>query len=257
MLLTNNVQSRAKEMAQCWGKYERRNRELAHLASNVLLLLAQVHNCKLLSLESLATLKTTGRGKGVRGKWRHWRNNATIRGEIWRLLRYKCHLYGVRFHTERARGTSHTCPRCGRPAQTYRSPVDRNEATKAVKWGRWLSCEQCSYNADRDYCASVNIARLGVAYLQQWQARQQATSTRRRKQTEQTKPARTMAPCAISDPLVKPASYTGAGAVLLLPPPGLRARPQLSGKRYYYPGWCGSAFLQSSQPQALFLRLCG
>jgi len=26
--------------------------------------------------------------------------------------------------------------------------------------------------------------------------------------------------CSISDPRVKPVSYTGAGAVLLLPPPG-------------------------------------
>jgi putative transposase len=258
--LTQRIEQYQQEMARCWGKYERRNRALAHLASNVLLLLVQVHGCRLLSLESLATLKTTGRGKGVRGKWRHWRNNATIRGEIWRLLRYKCHLYGVRFHTERPRGTSHTCPRCGRPAQTYRSAAERNEAAgagKAVTWGRWLSCEQCGYNADRDYCASVNIARLGVACLLQWQARHQATTTSATKQTEQTKPVRKVRSCVISDPIVKPASYTGAGAVLLLPPPGSHARPQVSGKRYDYPGWCGSVFLQSSQPQALFLRLCG
>jgi putative transposase len=258
--LTQRIEQYQQEMARCWGKYERRNRALAHLASNVLLLLAQVHGCRLLSLESLATLKTTGRGKGVRGKWRHWRNNATIRGEIWRLLRYKCHLCGVRFHTELPRGTSHTCPRCGHPAQTYRSPAERTEAAvagKAVKWGRWLWCRQCGYNADRDYCASVNIARLGVAYLLQWQARHQATTTSTTKQTEQTKPVRKVRSCAISDSIVKPASYTGVGAVLLLPPPGSKARPQLSGKRYDYPGWCSCAFLQSSQPRTLFLRLCG
>ncbi len=48
------------------------------------------------------------------------------------------------------------------PANTYRSPSDRKEA---VKWGRWMFCENCHYNGDRDYGASVNIARLGVAYL--------------------------------------------------------------------------------------------
>ncbi len=225
-----------REIDRCWRKYEQRNRALAHLASNVLLLLCQIYGCSLLSMESLKTLKSTGRGRGVRGRWRNYRNNSTIRGEIWRLLRYKCHLIGLRFHTESPRGTSHTCPRCGAPATTYRSPSDRKEA---VKWGRWMWCEKCQYNGDRDYCASVNIARLGIAYLTQM---------------KQTGRARS---CSISDPLIKPVTYTGAGAVLLLPPTGSHTRPILSGKICYYPGWLGSAFLQSSQPKAVFLRLCG
>jgi hypothetical protein len=225
-----------RELDRCWLKYERRNRSLAHLASNILLLLCVVHGCSLLSMESLKTLKSTGRGRGVRGRWRNYRNNSTIRGEIWRLLRYKCRLTGLRFHTEYPRGTSHACPRCGKPAKTYRSPDDR---AKDVKWGRWLCCEHCSYNGDRDYCASVNIARLGIAYLIQMKQLGKARA------------------CSIFDPRVKPASYTGAGAVLLLPPPGSHTRPILSGKMYYYPGWFGSAFLQSSQPKAVFPRLCG
>ena len=225
-----------REIDRCWRKYEQRNRTLAHLASNVLLLICQVHGCSLLSMESLKTLKSTGRGRGVRGKWRNYRNNSQIRGEIWRLLRYKCHLIGLRFHTEQPRGTSHTCPHCGQPAKTYRSPSDRKEA---VKWGRWMYCDICHYNGDRDYCASVNIARLGVAYLVQM---------------KQTGKARS---CSTTDPRVKPVSYTGACAVLLLPPPGNHPARNVRGKICYYPGWLGSAFLQSSQKKALFLRLCG
>jgi hypothetical protein len=225
-----------REIDLCWRKYEQRNRALAHLASNVLLLLARVHGCSLLSMESLKTLKTTGRGRGVRGRWRHYRNNSTIRGEIWRLLRYKCHLIGLRFHTEQPRGTSHTCPHCGVPAKTYRSPSDR---TEAVTWGRWMYCEQCHYNGDRDYCASVNIARLGVAYLIQMKDTGKARS------------------CSMTDPRVKPVIYTATGSALLLPPTSSHARPILSGKICYYPGWYGSAFLQSSQPKAVFFRLCG
>jgi hypothetical protein len=225
-----------REIDRCWRKYEQRNRALAHLASNVLLLLCQVHGCSLLSMESLTTLKSTGRGKGVRGRWRNYRNNSTIRGEIWRLLRYKCHLVGLRFHSELPRGTSHTCPHCGQPAKTYRSPSDRNEA---VKWGRWMFCERCHYNGDRDYCASVNIARLGVAYLVQMKQMGKARS------------------CPISDPRVKPVSYTGAGSALLLPPTGNHPARNIRGKICYYPGWLGSAFLQSSQEKTLFLRLCG
>ncbi len=70
-----------REIEQCWRKYERRNRALAHLASNVLLLLCQVHGCSLLSMESLKTLKSTGRGKGVRGRWRNYRNNRLYVGK--------------------------------------------------------------------------------------------------------------------------------------------------------------------------------
>ncbi len=225
-----------REIDRCWRKYKQRNRAMAHLASNVLLLLCRLHGCSLLSMESLKTLKSTGRGKGVRGRWRNYRNNSTIRGEIWRLLRYKCHLIGLRFHTEQPRGTSHTCPRCGAPAKTYRSPSDRNEA---VKWGRWMYCDACQYHGDRDYCASINIARLGVTYLLQM------------KYTGKTRS------CSIFDSRVKPVSYTGAGAVLLLPPPGNHPARNIRGKICYYPGWLGSAFLQSSHQKHIFLRLCG
>src|SRR6266567_2095793 len=225
-----------RELERCWRKYEQRNRALAHLASNVLLLLCQVHGCSLLSMESLNTLKSTGRGRGVRGRWRNYCNNSTIRGEIWRLLRYKCHLVGLRFHTEDPRGTSHTCPHCGQPAKTYRSPSER---TQAVKWGRWMYCDACHYNGDRDYCASVNLARLGVASLMQMKQSGKARS------------------CSMTDPQVKPVSYTGAGAVLLLPPTGINPARHVRGKICYCTGWLSSAFLQSSQPKAVFLRLCG
>ena len=225
-----------REIDRCWRKYEQRNRSLAHLASNVLLLLCRLHGCSLLSMESSKTLKTTGRGRGVRGRWRNYCNNSTIRGEMWRLLRYKCHLIGLRFHTEQPRGTSHTCPRCSAPAKTYRSPSDRKEA---IKWGRWMYCDNCHYNGDRDYCASLNIARLGVAYLLQMKHIGKARS------------------CSMYDPLVKPVIYTATGSALPLPPTSSHARPILSGKICYYPGWYGSAFLQSSQPKAVFLRLCG
>jgi len=172
----------------------------------------------------------------VCGRWRNYRNNTTIRGEIWRLLRYKCRLVGLRFQTCPPRSTSHTCPRCGKPVKTYRAPDDRAEA---ASWGRWLWCEICGFNGDRDYCASLNIARLGVAYLLQMQDEGKAR------------------PCSITDPRVKPVSYTGAGSALLLPPTGTLPARHVRRKICYAPGWLGSAFLQSSQPKAVFWRLSG
>jgi putative transposase len=151
---------------QCWKKYERRNRELAHLASNLLILLALLHDCRLICGENLTTLKTEGRGRGVRGRFRNWRTNTTVRGELWRVLKYKCHLLGIRARQVDPRGTTHTCPRCHQPAKTFLSsaPADR---TKAIEWGAWLCCSNpaCLWNGARDYAASLNIARLGLAFL--------------------------------------------------------------------------------------------
>ena len=108
-----------QEIGRCWRLYDARNRELAHLAANLVLLFASVWGCCLISGESLKTLKTTGRGRGVKGRWRNWRNNTTIRSEIWRILRYKSHLAGIRFRSEKPRGISHTCPHCVTPVKGH------------------------------------------------------------------------------------------------------------------------------------------
>ncbi len=227
-----------QEISRCWRVYEARNRELAHLAANLLLLFASVWGCSLISGESLKTLKMTGRGKGVRGKWRNWRNNTTIRSDIWHILRYKSHLLGIRFRSERARGTSHTCPRCGKPAETYRS-ARAHHRSDPVKWGRWLVCSHCSYNADRDYCAAVNIARLGAAFLTQMQATGKAKA------------------CSVTDAnSVKPCPYMAHGAVPLFPPQTLLGRLMHSGK-IYINGWKKSCTIRSSYATPLLLRLCG
>jgi len=228
-----------EEIARCWRLYEARNRELAHLAANLLLLFASVWGCSLICGESLKTLKTTGRGKGVRGKWRNWRNNTTIRSEIWRILRYKSHLCGIRFRSERPRGTSHTCPRCGKEARTYRSPRPHHR-NDPVKWGRWLCCSNptCLYNADRDYAASVNIARLGIAYLTHVQA---------------TVRGKAFSVTEIES--VKPRPYIARGAVPLFPPQTDIARLLYEGKLYIN-GWKRSVTLRSSYKAPLLLRMC-
>jgi putative transposase len=218
---------------QCWKKYERRNRELAHLASNLLILLALLHDCRLICGEDLRTLKTIGRGRGVRGRWRNWRNNSQVRGELWRVLKYKCYLLGIRLRDVPADGTTHTCPHCHHPARTYRSPA-KGERKKAGKWAPWLICRNpaCRWNGARDYAASLNIARLGMAFL--------VTSHATRRYQEYC--------MTDSQELVKPVSYTGAGATLLLPSQGLTTRPT-PGKCVFYAGWMASIALRTSQPK--------
>lgn len=217
------------------GQSYRLSFDVAAGTASLLLLFASVWNCLLISGESLGTLKSTGRGKGVRGKWR---NNTTIRADIWHILRYKSHHLGMRFRSERPRGTSHTCPRCEKPAETYRSPRLHHRCGP-VKWGCWLVCAHCSYNADRDYCAAVNIARLGVAFLTQMQrtGKAQAFSV-----TDETS--------------VKPVRYMPTGAVLLFPPQVPLGRLLVAGK-VYINGWKKSATICSSYATPLLFRLCG
>ena len=221
----------------CWKTYERRNRELAHLASNLLILLALLSDCRLICGENLTTLKTEGRGRGVRGRFRNWRNNTTVRGELWRTLKYKCHLLGIRARQVEPRGTTHTCPHCHQPAKTYASsaPSDRK---KARSWGPWLCCSNpdCLWNGARDYAASINIARLGMAFLITYHETQRYVAYR------------------LADSSVKPALYTSAGAMLLLPSQGITPRPS-EGKHVYYAGWSYSTSLRTSRPKNLLTVL--
>jgi transposase len=226
-----------REISRCWRKYEARNNDLAHLAANVLLVLATAFECKLIAGESLKSMKSAGRGRGAKGRWRNWRNNSQVRGELWRVLRYKCFLAGVRLEWQQPRQTSHVCPRCGSPASTYSSP---EHGTQVNDWGAWLCCSnpQCLWNGSRDYAASVNIARLGAALIRH------AHTTGRAKHP------------VITDPSVQPVSYMGTRAALRVPPLSPRGHLVASG-RIYCNGWRLSVKLRSSYATPIMLRFCG
>jgi putative transposase len=226
-----------REINRCWRKYEARNNDLAHLAANILLVLATAFDCKLIAGESLKSMKSAGRGRGARGRWRNWRNNSQVRGELWRVLRYKCFLTGVRLEWQQPRQTSHVCPRCGSPSKTYSSPA---HCANVNDWGAWLCCSNpaCLWNGSRDYAASLNIARLGAALIRH------ALRTSRVKHPQ------------ITDPSVQPVSYMGTRAALRLPPLVLRGHLMHSG-RIYCNGWRLSVKLRSSYATPIMLRFCG
>jgi len=227
-----------REIARCWRKYEARNNDLAHLAANILILLATVWGAELIAGESLKSMKSEGRGRGVKGRWVHWRNNSQIRGALWRTLRYKCHLSGLHLVWQYPRGTTHTCPHCGLPAQTYASP---ELSAKPLDAGAWLRCFACGWNGARDYAAAINIALLGVAYLLQ-ETEQKEQQKRHKRPTMKTKPLN-------SD------SYIGSGLALRLPPTPLRGC--LDGGKRFINGWIKSVTLHSALSQEIMLRLCG
>jgi len=185
--------------------------------------------------ESLKSLKSTGRGRDAKGRWRNWRNNAQVRGELWRVLRYKCHLVGRRLEWQQPRKTSHTCPHCGTAAQTYRDP---SHLDKVEDWGAWLCCGSCGWNGSRDYAASLNIARLGATFITHYL------------ETSRYDHA------SIADKAVKPLSYMGSGSALRLPSMVPRSHLLHAGK-IYVNGWRNAVKLHSSYVTETMLRLCG
>jgi hypothetical protein len=227
-----------REIACCWRKYEARNNDVAHLAANILILLATVWEADLIAGESLKSLKSEGRGRGVKGRWVHWRNNAQIRGALWHTLRYKCHVSGLHLVWQYPGGTTHTCPHCGQPASTYASPA--LDATK-FDAGPWLRCFLCGWNGARDYAAAINIALLGVASLLQ-ETEHNEHQRRAKRPTMKTKP-------------LNSESYIGSGLALRLPPTPLRGC--LNGGKMFVNGWIKSVTLHSALPQETMLRLCG
>ena len=227
-----------REIARCWRKYEARNRDLAHLAANMLLLLASVWGADLIAGESLKSLKSEGRGRGVKGRWVRWRTNSQIRGSLWRCLRYKCFLAGVHLIWQHPAGTTHTCPRCGKRAHTYASPALDAHVEDA---GAWLRCSVCGWNGARDYAAAINIALLGVASLVQDIAH-----------TEQQTPSKRP---TMTTTYLNSESYTGSGLALRLPPTPLRGC--LVRGKLFVNGWSNSVTLHSAFSQETMLRLCG
>jgi putative transposase len=230
-----------REIACCWRKYEARNNDLAHLAANILILLATVWEADLIAGESLKSLKSEGRGRGAKGRWVNWRTNAQIRGALWRTLRYKCHLSGLHLVWQYPTGTTHTCPHCGKPAHTYTSPA---LDAKKLDAGPWLRCFLCGWNGARDYAAAINIALLGVAFLKQSLA------------TNQDDPSAPLPHPTMTEKGLNSDSYIGSGLALRLPPTSLRGRLVESGKMYVN-GWVKSVTLHSALPPETMLRLCG
>lgn len=227
-----------REISLCWRKYENRNHDLAHLAANVLLLLATVTGCSLIAGEALKSMRTQGRGRNAKHTWRHWRNNTQIRGSIWLLLKYKCFLAGIHLEWQEPRGTSHTCPHCGKHANTYRSS---EHSGPAIAWGAWLWCEHCGWSGSRDYAGSLNIARLGAAWLKEAQRHHKLVGIRHPQLTEQQ---------------VKPVCCMLAGSSLRFPARSPRACLHFAGKMYVN-GWTHSVTLHSSYPTAIMLDACG
>ncbi|RDV82079.1 zinc ribbon domain-containing protein [Ammonifex thiophilus] len=139
--------------ASAWQKYHRIQHQLAHQVSSLLVLLAKAFDCRYIFVEWLLTL----RGKKGRPKDLNWWVTTTVRGLLFRLLRYKARLLGIRVIPVPPGGTSTACPRCLGRGKHVKSPGEPEEKDS----GPWFVCPFCGYSADRDYVGSLNVGRTG------------------------------------------------------------------------------------------------
>lgn len=142
-----------RKIAAAWQKYHRVQHALAHAVSAVLVLLAGIFGCRHIFVEWLVGL----RGRKGRSKDLNWWITTTVRGLLFRLVKYKAKLAGIRVFMVPPGGTSRVCPRCLNVGKHVVSPRDKSEKES----GSWFLCPSCGWQADRDYAGSLNVGRAG------------------------------------------------------------------------------------------------
>jgi len=142
---------RQQELDRLYRKLNRYREEILHLASNHLLETALKWGCKTIVLEDLRNYQPPKHGRKLSRKLSNW-----LRGAIYEILMYKAKRFGIKIARVNPRWTPSYCPRCGAKGEKISEPRTR----QVIKSGRFFHCSVCSYLADRDYIAAVNIYRV-------------------------------------------------------------------------------------------------
>ena len=142
---------RLQELERLYRKLNRYREEILHLASNQLLETALRWGCNTIVLEDLRNYEPPKHRRKLSRKLSNW-----LRGALYELLRYKAKRFGIKLVRVNPRWTSSYCPRCGAKGVKISEPRTR----QVVKSGRFFHCPCCTYIADRDYIAAINIYRM-------------------------------------------------------------------------------------------------
>jgi IS605 OrfB family transposase len=139
------------KIAKQWRKYRAIQKSLAHLAANIIVLVAKLYGASSIYVEGLKSLKSSDKPADT-----NWWINTTVRQAIFDKVEYKAKLQGIKLQRPvNPAYTSCFCPRCG--ARGYHVKASNN--LKRSKSGGWFCCPKCHFNADRDYVATCNIAK--------------------------------------------------------------------------------------------------
>ena len=142
--------TRQQELERLYRKLNRYRQEILHLASNQLLETALRWGCNTIVLEDLRNYEPPKHRRKLSRKLSNW-----LRGAFYKILSYKATRVGITLVRINPRWTSSYCPRCGAKGEKISDPRTRH----VIKRGRFFYCGTCSYLADRDYIAALNIYR--------------------------------------------------------------------------------------------------
>jgi len=142
---------RYQELERLYRKLNRYRKEILHLASNQLLKTALYWQCKTLVLEDLRNYEPPKHRRKLSRRLSNW-----LRGALYDILKYKAQRLGIKLVRVNPRWTSSYCPRCGAKGEKISDP----RARQVIKRGRFFYCSSCTYLADRDYIAAINIYRV-------------------------------------------------------------------------------------------------
>ena len=132
------------------ARYNRLNDQLAHLVSRWAVEQAYARHCSVIYLEDLDSLEPK------MNKWQNRRFNLAVKGKIKEYITYKAQELGIKVELVKARGTSATCPRCGRPNKHYTDP------TLTKSGYAWMFCADCNLSLQRDHSGSEHIGGRGL-----------------------------------------------------------------------------------------------
>ena len=156
----------AKALLQLQNLYQKRNalrHQFRHLASSTVVADAVAQDSDLLVSEDLRITNMTRSARGtVANPGRNVNAKASLNsailqqgwGHIQNMLDYKAAKAGIRHIRVHPAGTSQTCNRCG-----VKDPKSRSTQAE-------FNCTNCSYPANADQNAAINIADRGRYYLQ-------------------------------------------------------------------------------------------
>jgi hypothetical protein len=140
------------------ARIRRLNHALAWAAARWAVDQASALGASVIFVEDLATLEARRRRKG------NARLAGQVRGTVVQAVRYLAAKAGIATITIPARGTSRTCPRCGKPLHHAPAP----DRTGERGW-KWATCPGCGLASDRDHAAAERIIARGLlaqAYVQ-------------------------------------------------------------------------------------------
>ena len=131
-----------KELALCWDKVNRLNKQIVNHLNNYILTIARFWNVSTVKMENLRWAthsKKRDAGKFMAFWQTHW-----FYSQVQEAVEFQCQLNGIRFQRVPARDTSQRCSSCSKFGS---------------RSGKQFSCPHCGLKLDSDLNAARNVAK--------------------------------------------------------------------------------------------------